>query len=156
VSKPLLDPCSVVSPEEIASIFGRRISGEPKKLEAGEGGFRVAQCRVALQDDAGMLDIRIVQKGAGAEARDPRDAWKESFAPEKLEQAKGEAHRPKWIPEEVRGIGEGAFWRGDNKEGSLYALKGNAYVRITLSSRDDKNEKLRKCSAVASAVLKHL
>ena len=154
--QPLLDACAVISKEEIASIFGQPVQEEPKKLESGEGGFHVSQCRVTLQEQAGIIDLRIVQKGAGAEGPNPREAWNETFSREKLDQTRLDAEGTKWMPEEVAGLGEAAYWRGETKESSLYALKGSAYIRITLASRESKEEKLRKCTALAESVLKQL
>lgn len=152
---PQLDACTLLSSEVIASVVGEGIK-ETIKLQDSEAGFHVSQCRFFLATAPHAINLRIVQKGPGADGRDPRQAWNETFAPEKLQDKKLQGAHRKWLPEAISGVGEKAFWREDGSGGALYVLKGNAYLRISIGGPHEKEEKIKKCLALANIVLKHL
>ena len=145
----LIDPCSLLTSEEIASVQGEPVK-DSKPLQETAGGLTIAQCHFALPTYIKSINLWAVQKANGPEGRDPRQVWNETFTPENLAQAGTRA------PEAVPDVGEQAFWRSDRKSGALYVLKGNRYLRIGMGGPDDKETKIRKCSELARAALSRL
>ncbi len=68
----------------------------------------------------------------------------------------GEGARRKEPPEPIEGLGDEAFWAGNEKIGALYALKGNSYIRLSLGGGDDKLTRIKKSKELAQIVLKRL
>jgi len=91
-----------------------------------------------------------VQGAGGADGRNPRQVWAETFAPDKLQEAGGRA------PEVVPNLGDAAYWRSDAKSGALYVLKGNIYLRVFTGGNDDGETKIEKCSQVVRKALGRL
>jgi hypothetical protein len=91
----------------------------------------------------------VAQKGEGAEARDPRDFWRNIFHDEKTNESRKERDKDKArkeesaSPERIRGIGDEAFWMGNKMAGALYVLKGGAYIRISIGGPMDAASKQR-------------
>ena len=144
-----IDVCALLTPEEIAGVLGEPTKGT-KRIAENEGGLAVAQCFYELPTYVNSFDLRVVQKASGAGARDPREVWKETFAPEKLQEAGRRA------PEAVSGLGDAAFWRSHRKGAALYVLKGNIYLRIGVEGADDKETKMRRSSELARRALSRL
>ncbi len=59
-------------------------------------------------------------------------------------------------PEPVRGVGDEAFWTRTGIGGALYALKKDAYVRISVGGADAEPLKIKKAKALAQKALKRL
>jgi hypothetical protein len=147
-SRPLLQACALLTKEEIASVQGEEVK-ETKTLEKTERGVVVSLCFFILPTPINTINLRLVQRAVGPEGRDPRQVWKEAFAPEKLRASK----RP---PENIPAVGEEAFWRQDKDGSALFVLKGNAYIQIGIGGADDKETEIKKCSALAEMALKRL
>ena len=148
LAKPI-DPCSLVTAEEIAKVLGEVPKGM-KRIDETEGGLAVAQCFYELPTYSNSVSVRVVQMAAGADARNPRDVWEETFAPAKLTEAGSRA------PEPVPGVGDAAFWRSHRKGGALYVLHGNVYLRIGAEGAEEKETKIVKCSEIAHRALSRL
>lgn len=147
--QPLLDPCTLLTSEEIASVQGEPVK-ETRATQETAGGLAIVQCHFALPTYANSINLRVVQKASGPEGREPRQVWNETFTPEHIAQAGRRA------PEMVPDIGEEAFWRSDRKSGTLHVLKGNRYIRVGIGGPDNRDTKIRKCSELARAVLARL
>ena len=153
-AKPLVDVCSLLTAEEVASVQGEEVKDQ-KEFEALEDGLGIAECHFLIPGDTQAVRLRLVQAAGGANSGDPRTAWKEGFAPEVL--AEKTSGRRKWEPPEaIPQLGEEAYWRGDSKNGALYVLKGNAYLRLTIGGREEKETKIKKCAALAEIALKRM
>ena len=96
-----------------------------------------------------------MQRARDEQARDPLQVWKETFAPEKL-QEKERMEKCEKATERIPDLGEEAFWRDDRRTGILYVLKGNAYLRLSIGGADDKETRIRKCSELARKALSRL
>ena len=56
----------------------------------------------------------------------------------------------------VAGIGDDAYWMGDQVGGALYVLKGHNYVRISVGGAGDRNTKIKKSTSLAQKVIDRL
>lgn len=62
-----------------------------------------------------------------------------------------------WRPERVAGLGEEAYWSGNQKMWTLAVLRRDRVVRVTLAgSPDTRAENLKKATELARGVLKRL
>jgi hypothetical protein len=59
-------------------------------------------------------------------------------------------------PQRVAGLGEDAYWSGNQITGALSVLGKNAVVRISVGGPEGQDEKIRKASALARKLLKQL
>lgn len=59
-------------------------------------------------------------------------------------------------PQRVAGLGEEAYWSGNQITGALSVLGRNAVVRISVGGPEGQDEKLKKASALARKLLKQL
>ncbi len=68
----------------------------------------------------------------------------------------GEGARRKEPPERIEGIGDEAFWAGNEKIGAFYVLKGSCYIRVSVGGGDDKQTRIKKSRDLADLALKRL
>jgi len=138
-------------------------SGGPSGTSAG--GFRVSQCVFTLPTFANSISLTVTEKGDGPGARDPKEFWKETFHRESKAKAESERDRERERgeegenakpPRQISGIGDDAFWTGSRVGGALYVLKKNAYIRLSVGGAGDEQAKIKKSTALAQIVIKHL
>ncbi|MET0645327.1 MAG: hypothetical protein ABW208_01820 [Pyrinomonadaceae bacterium] len=61
-----------------------------------------------------------------------------------------------WRPQPVPGLGEEAYLTGNDTNTTLFVLKGDAVLRLTLGGTETRADKLKKAAALAGKVLKRL
>ncbi|HEX8352564.1 MAG TPA: hypothetical protein VF611_06690 [Pyrinomonadaceae bacterium] len=59
-------------------------------------------------------------------------------------------------PERVRGVGQEAYWSGNQTTAALYVLGKGAVVRVSLGAGEEQDVKIKKASELARKVLKRL
>jgi hypothetical protein len=99
------------------------------------------------------MAVRLVQRGSGANARDPKAVWQETFHAPPLDPANARYARK---PQKVEGVGEEAFWLGNAKSGGLHVLTGNRYIRVSVGGQEEIPAKIEKCSKLSHLVLPRL
>ena len=169
--KPGIDACALLTSEEIKAVQGE----EPKETKlAGQagGGLSTSQCFFTLPTSGNSVSLVVVQKGAGADAKDPEEFWSEKFHEQQRadgdkdrdragdrEKEKSEAEGEEEegaAPERVSGVGKEAYWVGSRVGGALYVLKGNAYLRVSVGGPADQAGQIRKAKALAQEALARL
>jgi hypothetical protein len=151
-AKPTADVCSLLTSEEIQAVIGEAVK-ESKGASQAEGGFLISQCRYDFEKATDTIVLRLVQRGSGEDARDPRETWKEAF---ERDLKKAIAERKKGRPEQVKGLGDEAYWMGGRKSGGLYVLKGNQHFRLMLGGEPNQPQKIEKASRLARSILQRL
>lgn len=150
--EPAIDVCKLLSHEEIASVQGEA-PARTQLVGESSGQLTVSQCNFLLPSGSNSMAVRVVERGKGPNARDPKEVWKETF------------HRPPPDPataryarksEKVDGLGEEAFWLGNAKSGGLHVLTGNRYIRINVGGQEEIPAKIAKCSKLSQMVLPRL
>lgn len=92
---------------------------------------------------------RLWQKWFHADPSDGKEPNPDIDAPEpKREEAEEKAAQPVPIP----GLGDEAFWV-PRFVGTLYVLKGDAILRISVGGKQDDAARLRKAQALAKSAL---
>jgi hypothetical protein len=141
-----IDACSLLTPDEIAAVQGESPQ-EMKPSEQPARGLMMYDCLFALPTFTNSISLSVAQSGSGGQAN-PRDVWQETFAT-----ANAKASEKSPPPRPIEGIGEAAFWTGDDRIGALYVLKGARYLRISVGGAGDREEKINKCRTLAEAAL---
>ena len=152
------DVCRLITSEEIGAIQGSPIK-EPKGSTRSENGFRVSQCFYTATEFSKSVNLAVIQKDPDNSAKQsPKDFWKEKFDPYENEQPKihsgGEKEKGP-APKKITGLGDEAYWVGNRFGGTLYVLKGDAFISIGLGGTDEET-KLKKSEALAQKALQRL
>lgn len=175
-----LDPCSLITPSEIASMQGEEVK-ETKASPGNSSRLAVAQCFYQTATPSKSVSLELTQRlPAQPGALSPRKFWKESFEhgeregergretkresekerareAEKREGRGGEEEEEEGNPPtRIAGVGDEAFWAGNARVGALYVLKGDSIIRISVGGIPDQNARLEKSKALARLALQRL
>jgi hypothetical protein len=154
-AKPRIDACALLTSQEIEAVQGEAVK-ETKLSGQSTGGFSVSQCFFTLPTFNNSVSLLVAQKGEGGDARDPRVFWRDTFHETKAKENKEKEKEESTPPKKVPGIGDEAFWLGTRVGGSLYVLKGNAYVRVSIGGPADQAIKMAKSKSLTQKALARL
>jgi hypothetical protein len=153
------DVCRLITSEEIGAIQGSRIK-EPKGSTRSENGFHVSQCFYTAAEFSKSVNLALVQRDPDhASTRSPRDFWKEKFDPYENEEPQKDSSGEKEkgpLPKRIAGLGDEAYWASNRFGGTLYVLKGDAFISVALGGTDDEGSKLKKSKVLAEKALQRL
>ena len=150
-----IDACALLTSKEIESVQGEPLK-ETKPSGAAQMGFAVSQCYFSLPTSSDSISLIVTQRGSGADARDPKEWWKQTFDRDRDKEKGREEEGEKAAPQKIDGVGDAAFWLGNRVGGTLYVLKGSNVVRISVGGASDQAAKIDKSKKLAEAVLKRL
>jgi len=152
--------CALLTSDEIKAVQGEAVR-EMKPSERPDPQFNVALCFYQMPTFNKSVSLEVTRKGAGP--RSVREVWKEQFArAEGARQAKSERRKQAGKPEgsaparRVEGVGDEAYWVGTSFNGTIYAFKKDALVRISIGGPDKEEDRLRKLTALAQKALARL
>ena len=153
------DACVLVSKEEVESVQGSSVN-ETKSSERSDDLFRVVQCFYTTAESSKSVTLALVQSDQKqVSKRSPKDFWKEKFDPYENEQPQihsgGEKEKGP-APKKITGLGDEAYWVGNRFGGTLYVLKGDAFISVGLGGTDDEETKLKKSKVLAQKALQRL
>lgn len=173
--KPKVDACAMLNSKEIETVQGEAVKETKLSGQAG-GGLQISQCFFTLPTFSNSISLLVAQKGDGADAKDPKEFWRETFGKGAGEEKDRERERDKkdrdkdkrgsgrgeeeeeesTPPQKVSGVGDDAYWIGSRVGGALYVLKGNAYLRISIGGSGDQTSKVNKSKALAQQAIARL
>ena len=162
-SKVKIDPCTLLTSEEIESVQGEPVK-ETKSSSQSGASFVVSQCYFNLPTSANSISVVVTQRAEGPDARDPKQFWRETFQRDEDSEEAGERDKPKGReederkspPEKIMGIGDQAYWTGSPVGTALYVIKGDRFIRISVGGSGDQSSKLEKSKKLAQFALKRL
>jgi hypothetical protein len=76
--KPKIDVCAMLNSKEIEGIQGEAVKETKLSGQAG-GGLQISQCFFTLPTFSNSISLLVAQKGDGADAKNPKDFWRETF-----------------------------------------------------------------------------
>lgn len=146
-----LDACALIKKSEIAAVQGAQVHSMVPNAESN-GGLVVSQCyfMVNSADGSKNLSVHLQVTQADPKGSNPKavkDYWEKSFRTATVKSGAA-ANKKGTEGESVAGIGEEAFWVGDNMMGVLYTLKKDKLIRLSVGgphapkTRLDKSKKL--------------
>lgn len=156
------DVCGLLELNEIEGRIGSPIK-ESKGSENRSGNLRISQCvYVAAQLNKSVSLVVTQEDPLQGGKQSVRDFWHKRFdryteQSEEKEEAKRnsskeEEEREGRPPRKVESLGDEAFWTA----GSLYVLKKNAFLRLSVGGPDSEEVKLEHSKALAAIALKRL
>lgn len=110
------------------------------------------------EEEREMAAEREMEKKRGLERKGERKVEHESERKEEderkeeAEREEGEAARPHAVP----GLGDAAFWTGNQLNSSLYVRKNNVIVRLSIGGPEEQSAKMKKATALAEKVINRL
>jgi hypothetical protein len=169
------DACRLLTSEDIQAVQGEVVKEAKGSLQA-DGPLLVEQCLYATPSYNKSVSLTLTRRNAaGPAAGDPKDFWRERFGGEKEREkgeARKEANRPRGEhtserrgeekeegerpPVPVKGIGDQAYWAGNDKTGVLYVLKGDRFLRVSIGGPEGQQAKIEKMKELARRALKRL
>jgi hypothetical protein len=174
----LTDACRLLTAADIAAVQGSP-SLETKPTSRTAGGYSIEDCFYRLEPFASSVSLEVTRPAAGKDGSDPAERWERMFRAEAGEtdrdadergERKGDGKDPahaengdvrgiekeKSPPVPVPGVGDEAFWIGNRASGVLYALRGHAYVRVSVGGAGSEEEKRDKATQLAKRALARL
>ena len=134
--------CEVLTRTDMAKVQGEAWS-DVRLSNRGE----TSQCFYQLPSFVNSVSLDLTRG-------DARQIWRERFEAEEEEQ--GKKKKKKHPPAPVQGIGDEAFWVGNHMTGSLYVLKGDALLRVSIGGKGTEQEKIAKSKTLVRKALKRL
>lgn len=167
VGSAKFDVCGLLQPNEIEARIESPIK-ESTSSERSSESLRISQCVYVAAQPSKSVSLVVTQADPGRGGKQSvRDFWDERFgryreqseekkeAAEEKEEAKRNSNKEEREgrpPRKVEGLGDEAFWTA----GSLYVLKKDAFLRISVGGPDPEEKKLEHSKALAAIALKRL
>jgi hypothetical protein len=153
------DVCALITLEEIQTVQGSPMK-EAKSSARSDAGLRVSQCFYTATEFSKSVNLALVQRDPqNPSRRSPKDFWKEKFDPYENEEPQKDSDGEKEKgppPKKIASLGDEAYWASNRFGGTLYVLKGDAFISVGLGGTDDEDTKLKKSKALAQKALQRL
>jgi hypothetical protein len=174
-----IDACSLLTTKEVAGIQGGAIK-EAKSSLRNDGDFLMSQCFYTAEEFVRSVSLSLVQTNPANPAKQPKDYFTEKFRgaaggsgaerekerereKDKAQKEKGQAGKERGAEEEdeaqverINGLGDQAYWIKTGPSASLYVLKKNQFLILSIGGGEAEPVKLKKTKALASEALKRL
>lgn len=144
-----VNACELIKKSEIKSVQGVAVA-ERKSDERPSGPFIVSQCYYTATPFNKSVSLEVTRAGA----KTPAGQGVEAFWQRRFREAKPSKGAD--VPQRVEGVGDEAYWAGNDLIGSLYVRKGDQIVRISVGGKDDPESKKKKSVALARKALGRL
>lgn len=158
------DACALLPKKEVEAIQGSPIK-ETKSSERADGDFRMSQCFFTAAEFSRSVTLAVFQKHpTDPNKRTPVDFWKHTFGRFEKEESDKEKPKPEGgrekeegaPPRKIAGLGDEAFWVPNRFGGTLYALKGEAFISVSIGGPDTEQVKIDKSKKLAAEALRQL
>lgn len=146
----ILDPCSLLTAAEVAAVQGEPVRETRAHRQANAGMVRWS-CFYTLPTFSRSVSLEVTvadETASGAETA--REFWEQRF---RSEGAESEDDHEAVPPLALDGIGERAFWVGSQLTGALYALQGDAIVRVSIGGADAAAQRIERATTLARQAL---
>jgi hypothetical protein len=165
------DACTLLTGDEVGAIQEAKIT-EAKNSERSAPGSTMSQCFYTATEFTKSVTLTVTRADPGSAAgRSPRDIWRQTFG--RFEQGGSEEERERERegskekesgrreeeeskpPMKIEGVGEAAYWTS-GIGGTLYVLKGDAFLRVSVGGPAKDDSKLEKAKALAAKAAERL
>ncbi len=149
-AKGLVDACALITMQEIETVQKEKVAATKGSARTDIGALVASQCFYTLPTFNRSVSFEVTQSNPAQPDPDAiKKFWKERFQDAK---DKKKSDKPKL----VSGVGEEAYWVGNNKIGVLYVLKNNRIFRISIGGAEEGDVKLAKSKTLAESAVKRL
>ena len=171
-----IDACALMTNKEVAAIVGGAIK-EAKSSQRNDGEFLMSQCFYTAEEFVRSVSLTVVQPDPANPTKQPqqyftekfRDVGKKPEAEREKEHAKAtkgkkeaggehgeEEEEEGGNAERISGLGDQAFWVKSGPSASLYVLKKNQFLILSIGGGDAEPIRLKKTKALAQQALKRM
>lgn len=175
-----IDACTLLTSDDLKGVQGEAYK-DAQRSDRVDGDFIVAQCYFAMPTMANSVVLNVTTAKDDSGARTPKAFWEQTFGgnEEKEREGKGDREKDKQKdkdkdkakpaergeegeekeaapPEQVKGLGDEAFWVASPVGGAIYVLKNDLFFRISVGGAGDQKTKLNKSKLLAQKVLTKL
>lgn len=145
--------CGLIDESDIESLQGEQMRGAAPSTGT-EAGMAFSDCYYTVISADGSknlsIHLRVLRDEAEASGGGAlKGFWEGRFRGAK-EKKKAEKPRP------VGGVGEEAFWLGNNVMGALYVLAKDRVVRVSVGGPDAEGAKVEKSRRLAEKAIQRL
>jgi hypothetical protein len=175
--------CPLLSAADIQAVQGEAVA-DMQGSERTSDALATSQCFYRLPTFSKSVSLEVMRAANAGDSRAAEEFWERRFgsgreeeeremaAERKMETERGdrkgerkeEAEREEREGEEkesagpkpVPGLGDEAFWSGNQLNSSLYVRKNNVIVRLSIGGPEEQAEKIKKAAALAEHVLSRL
>ncbi|HEY3025917.1 MAG TPA: hypothetical protein VGJ55_07195 [Pyrinomonadaceae bacterium] len=177
--------CALLSASDIQAVQGEAVADTQGSTHSN-GAFITTQCFYRLPTFSKSVNLEIMRPNTGGEsARAVDEFWERRFHQRHQGKSEAEAEREKEKarrdnrkgetkrdrgeererereeekgaqPQPIPGLGDEAFWAGNQINASLYVRKSNVIIRLSIGGPEDQTVKIKKARALAEQVLKRL
>jgi len=149
-AKGLVDACALITTQEIETVQKEKVAATKGSARTDIGALVASQCFYTLPTFNRSVSFEVTQSNpAQPDPEALKKFWKERFQDAK---DKKKSDKPKLVP----GVGEEAYWVGNNKIGVLYVLKNDRIFRISIGGAEEGDVKLAKSKTLAESAVKRL
>jgi hypothetical protein len=164
------DACALISKSEIEAVQGEPVK-DTKGSNRASGSFAISRCFYTLATFNKSVSLEVTRPNT-ANQSGPKEFWNNTFHKKeekadrekeeereragKKERAEEEEEEGGGEPRPVPGVGDEAFWAGNQRAGALYVLKNNAFIRISIGGSGDESAKIDKSKALAQKAMGRL
>jgi hypothetical protein len=156
------DACALLQAAEVQRVQGESVR-ETKGSNHTSEAFAVTQCFYGTATFSNSINLEVTRLNQSKNDRlAMREFWNQKFHQNADEEREREKEREKEgdreanKPELVKGIGDEAFWVKSAVGGSLYVLKNNALLRLSIGGKETERIKIRKAKALALKAVNRL
>jgi hypothetical protein len=156
------DACKLIQKKEIEALQGS--IKDAKGSERFDGDFRVSQCFYTAAEFSHSVNLTVFQKHPTEPSRrSPTEFWKHTFGryaekkddEDKEKEAKGSREEEEGAPpKKVDKLGDDAYWVSNRFGGTLYVLKRDAIISISVGGTDSEAVKIDKSKKLAAKALR--
>jgi hypothetical protein len=145
--------CELLSANDVKTVQGTTF--EEAKLTTSYPNEMVAsQCFYRLPSFADSISLTVFRPASPS--MDAEEIWEALVEQEGKGKEEEEAERAENHARKISGIGEEAFWSGNQMAGALYVLKGKAVLRISVGGAGTEKTKIEKSRQLAAMALRGL
>jgi hypothetical protein len=173
-----IDACTLLTTDDLKGVQGEAYK-EAQRSDRVDGDFIVAQCYFAMPTLANSVVLNLTTAKDESGTRTPKAFWEQTFGGDEEKEREGKGDREKdqqkdkaksqpaergeegkekeaAPPEQVKGLGDEAFWVASPVGGAIYVLKNDLFFRISVGGPGDQKTKLNKSKLLAQKVLTKL
>ena len=144
-----VDACALLADAEIQTTLGETVKARTPSSAPAGGGLQLNQCHFGTD---GTHDVSLaVAASPGGASLSPRQYWRQQFHP-----PAGQTGSSKPAILAIAGVGDEAYWAGGAIAGALYALRGDAFIRVSVGGIKSETARIEKSKALALAALDRL
>lgn len=143
------DACALIEKAEVASAQGKEVS-DAKSSRRDDDQFVSSQCFYVASPYDYSVSLEVTERNPKqVDTNVVKKFWAQRFESARVTKKKD-------LPRAVPGVGDKAYWVGNDRFGALYAMQGDKMLRISVGGAGNADAKIEKSKLLAEKALKRL